>query len=109
MPVTEQDRDSLGPLAFQRLADEPAAIDGDVGVVDQCLVTVDDRVAGDPERQSALVDPVGTGGEAMALLASFVERDDSVGGTKDAEVLHLVLPQAAVSVRAADSNSLRPS
>ena len=88
VPVAEQDGDALDSLPLKRLADEPPAIDGDVGVVDERLVPVDDRVAGDAERQGALIDPVRLGGEAMALLAALVEGEDSLGWAKDADVLH---------------------
>ena len=67
------------PSASRACADEAGVLDRHVRVVDQRLVAVDDRVAGDAERQRAVIDPVGAVGEAVALDAPVVEGADAVG------------------------------
>ena len=54
-------------------------------VVDERLVPVDDRVAGDAERERALVDPVRAVGEAIAVDAAVVEGADAVGRMQRAQ------------------------
>ena len=85
--VTQQDDKARDARGLERVADEAGVLDGDVRVVDQRLVAVDDRVAGDAQRR-VVVDPVRAFGEAVALYAAVVERDDPVGGAKDAHVVH---------------------
>jgi hypothetical protein len=67
---------------------EAGVLDGDVRVVDQRLVAVDDRVAGDPQGERTVVDPVQGLGEAVALDATVVEGEDPAGRAKDAHVVH---------------------
>ena len=88
MPVAEHDHEARDALGLERVADEAGVLDRDVRVVDQRLVAVDDRVAGDAERQRAVVDPVRALGEAVALDAPVVEGDDPVGRVKHAHVVH---------------------
>ena len=47
--VAEHDDEAPHALGLQRLADEARVLDRDVRVVDERLVAVDDRVAGDAE------------------------------------------------------------
>ena len=70
------------PRASSARADKLRVRHGDVRVVDQRLVALDQRIAGDAERQRAVVHPVGLGGEAVAFDAAVIERLDAVGGVR---------------------------
>ncbi len=73
-------RDALG---LERLADQLAAIDGDVRVVDERLLAVDHGVGGDSERERALVDPVvAVLRVADAVAAAFVEGETFAAGLR---------------------------
>jgi hypothetical protein len=72
VPVAEQDGDRLDPALLQGPPDEAPALDRDVGVVDQRLAPGEKRVAGDPQRDRALVDPVRLRGEAVPLDPSLI-------------------------------------
>jgi hypothetical protein len=88
MPVAEDDGD---PRGIELLADPPRAVDGQVGVVDQRLATVDDRVAGDAQLQRAVVQPVRLIVLALAL-ASVVEGEDARAWRQESNRTSLTSP-----------------
>ncbi len=59
----------------------------DMRVVDQRVIAIDDRMAGDAERERAVVDPVGALGEAVAFDAPVIEREHVLRRGQDAQVL----------------------
>jgi len=87
VPVAEHDREALDALGVQRRADRARVGDRDVGVVDECLRAVDDREAGDPQRERALVDPVRLRGVAIAGNAAVVEREDARRRAQDPQMV----------------------
>jgi PIN domain nuclease of toxin-antitoxin system len=56
--VAEHDDEAPDAVGLERLAEEPGVLGRHVRVVDERLVAVDDRVAGDSQRQGPVVDPV---------------------------------------------------
>jgi hypothetical protein len=93
--VAEQNGDALHPALLQRLADEAPALDRDVGVVDQRLAPREERVARDPERDRALVDPVLLLGEAVTLDSPLVEGEDVRGRLEDADPVDAAILERA--------------
>jgi hypothetical protein len=90
VPVAEDDGD---PRGIELLADPPCAVDRQVGVVDERLVTVDDRVAGDAQLERAIVQPVRLVVLAPAL-ASVVEGEDARGWRQESNRTSLASPGA---------------
>jgi hypothetical protein len=56
-------------------------------VVDESLFAIDDGVTRNPQRQSAVVDPIIAVSEAISRNASVVEREDVWLGFQDTEIL----------------------
>src|SRR5262245_7918272 len=88
MPVAEHDRERPHPVALQGRADEARVLDRDVCVVDERLVAVDDGVAGDPQRERSVVDPVRAVRVAIAVDPPVVERVNPLGRPEHADSMH---------------------
>jgi hypothetical protein len=88
VPVAEDDGD---PRGTELLADPSRAVDRQVRVIDQRLVTVDDRVAGDAQLKRAIVQPVLLIVLALAF-ASVVEGEDACGWRKESNRTSLTSP-----------------
>ena len=75
---------SLAPSSSSASRTNSRVLDRDVGVVDERLRAVHDRVAGDPELDRPLVHPVRALGEPVSRDAPVVEGEHAVGGPKHA-------------------------
>jgi hypothetical protein len=68
MPVAENDREFPHAFALELVADIAGTLDRDVRVVDQRLAIGDYCVAGDTQRQGAVIHPVRVFRKAIALM-----------------------------------------
>jgi len=79
VPVAEQDGDPRGVEPF---ADPSRSIDRQMGVVDQRLAPVHDRVAGDSQHQRVVVQPIRLIMLALTI-APVVEGEDAHGRSQE--------------------------
>ena len=86
MPVAEHDRKSAHASGLQLGPDEAGMVDRNMRVVDQRLVALDQRIAGNAERQRAIVDPVGPFGKPVVFDAAVIEGEDAAGRVEDAQM-----------------------
>jgi hypothetical protein len=61
---------------------------GNVSVIDERVLAIDDCVAGYAERKCTVVDPVAAGGEAVSRDATVVENQDRRVGLENTEMIH---------------------
>ncbi len=86
MPMAQDDGNFLCPLAFKVLANESAMLNRNMGIVDDRLVCINNRIAGNAEGKRPVIYPVITIGKTISRDTAIIIGIDVLGRLNNAQV-----------------------